>query len=416
MRCVLQQWLVALTLLCGLGAAPCIWADDDLAARVQRLPVSVGENRVITRPRGESWLTIGLRERVGHDALLRANPRGLCSRTLLIPGRHQVTPPPADGLTINLPEMMVCAWEQGTAVNWYPIAIGQIARRWHTPVGALRVVNKWKHPAWHRPDWAGGGVMPPGPRNPLGDRWIGLSRPGYGLHGTNTPSSIGRSVSHGCIRMFPAHVRQLFDWVTIGMPVVITYETVTVGYQRGTIYLAIFPDIYQRGTNKPGAARARLAALGLDGILSEDALRQRLTEADGVARPLLGSSLPVTLNGVPLALPIGPTGRDGRLYLPLRPLVQAVGAAVGWDAATRTVTVSRGEATALFPLTEAGAFTALDTVFVPARTLAERLGGTVDVTTERLNLTIRKDAHDDDGTDADDAIDRATPAGARAIR
>jgi lipoprotein-anchoring transpeptidase ErfK/SrfK len=67
------------------------------------------------------------------------------------------------------------------------------------------------------PTWYGKGkVVPPGKNNPVGTRWIGLSRKGYGIHGTNSPSSIGRNVSHGCIRMRNRDVEQLFEMVSIG--------------------------------------------------------------------------------------------------------------------------------------------------------------------------------------------------------
>ena len=58
--------------------------------------------------------------------------------------------------------------------------------------------------------------MPPGKCNPLGTRWLGLSRKGYGIHGTNRPNSIGRNASHGCIRMRNREVEELFKMVAVG--------------------------------------------------------------------------------------------------------------------------------------------------------------------------------------------------------
>ena len=63
--------------------------------------------------------------------------------------------------------------------------------------------------------------MPPGPDNPLGTRWMGLTAPGVGIHGTDAPASIGYSVSHGCIRMQIPEAEWLFERVQIGTPVVI---------------------------------------------------------------------------------------------------------------------------------------------------------------------------------------------------
>ena len=70
--------------------------------------------------------------------------------------------------------------------------------------------------------WAKGQKpIPPGPSNPLGTRWMGLSAPGVGIHGTPNPASIGYSVSHGCIRMYISDAEWLFNAVDIGTTVFI---------------------------------------------------------------------------------------------------------------------------------------------------------------------------------------------------
>lgn len=105
----------------------------------------------------------------------------------------------------------------------FPVATGQSA--YPTPQGRFRIVVKWKNPTWYPPtydSWAQGlSPVPPGPANPLGTRWLGLSAPGVGIHGTNNPSSIGYSVSHGCIRMQVPDSEWLFDHVEIGTTVFI---------------------------------------------------------------------------------------------------------------------------------------------------------------------------------------------------
>jgi len=352
--------------------------EDTLAVALRGLPVSIGENKTITVRPGETWVDIGIRERVGYEHLRRANPGGFESGSILIPGRHQPAGLVADGLVINLPELMDFRWADGRPVAWYPVSVGRVARRWHTPIGELQIVNRAKNPVWRRPSWAGGGVMQAGPRNPLGDRWMGLNSPGYGLHGTNDSTSIGRTVSHGCIRHFPAHIHELFDSAWVGMPVIITYETVTVGQQDGIVYLSVFPDVYGRGTNAPSRARARLASFELGDVLTGPALERTLARADGVARPILGSDMPVTLNGVPLLLPIGPTIRDGENYLPLRAVVEQIGATVRWDMTTRAAIVERDGRQAAFPIDGEKTFTALGSTFVPVRDLVEQLGGSVE--------------------------------------
>jgi len=108
-------------------------------------------------------------------------------------------------------------------VRVFPVATGQAA--WPTPLGSFQIVVKQKNPWWFPPtqdSWAAGAKpVPPGPNNPLGTRWMGLSAPGVGIHGTDEPWSIGHSESHGCIRMQVLSAEWLFNRVRIGTPVFI---------------------------------------------------------------------------------------------------------------------------------------------------------------------------------------------------
>jgi len=103
----------------------------------------------------------------------------------------------------------------------FAVATGQAI--YPTPVGTWHIVVKWKNPWWYPPtqdSWARGlKPVPPGPGNPLGTRWMGLSAPGVGIHGTDEPGSIGYSASHGCIRMQVPDAEWLFDHVDIGTTV-----------------------------------------------------------------------------------------------------------------------------------------------------------------------------------------------------
>jgi lipoprotein-anchoring transpeptidase ErfK/SrfK len=104
----------------------------------------------------------------------------------------------------------------------FPVATGQAA--YPTPLGHFQIVVKWRDPWWYPPNspWAKGAKpIPPGPGNPLGTRWMGLSAPGVGIHGTPDAASIGYSVSHGCIRMRIPEAEWLFNHVEIGTPVFI---------------------------------------------------------------------------------------------------------------------------------------------------------------------------------------------------
>ncbi len=108
-------------------------------------------------------------------------------------------------------------------IRTFPVATGQAI--YPTPQGIFKIVDKQKDPWWYPPTqdaWAKGLTpVPPGPDNPLGTRWMGLSTPGVGIHGTDEPTSIGYSESHGCIRMQVPDAEWLFSRVATGTQVVI---------------------------------------------------------------------------------------------------------------------------------------------------------------------------------------------------
>jgi L,D-transpeptidase ErfK/SrfK len=104
----------------------------------------------------------------------------------------------------------------------FRVATGQAA--YPTPAGRFQIIVKWENPWWYPPasPWAAGeSPVPPGPGNPLGTRWMGLSAPGVGIHGTPEPQSIGYSESHGCIRMLIPQAEWLFNHVDVGTTVFI---------------------------------------------------------------------------------------------------------------------------------------------------------------------------------------------------
>jgi lipoprotein-anchoring transpeptidase ErfK/SrfK len=107
-------------------------------------------------------------------------------------------------------------------VRWFGVATGQAA--YPTPLGDYEIVTLQRNPWWYPPPspWAkDADPVPPGPGNPLGTRWMGLSAPYVGIHGTPDAASIGYSASHGCIRMRIPDAEWLFQHVEVGTPVFI---------------------------------------------------------------------------------------------------------------------------------------------------------------------------------------------------
>lgn len=113
-------------------------------------------------------------------------------------------------------------FDRAKLVRWFGVATGQSA--YPTPLGDFEIVNMQRNPWWYPPPspWAKDSQpVPPGPGNPLGTRWMGLSTPYVGIHGTPDAASIGYSASHGCIRMRIPDAEWLFQHVKIGTPVFI---------------------------------------------------------------------------------------------------------------------------------------------------------------------------------------------------
>ncbi len=123
-------------------------------------------------------------------------------------------------IRIDLSERKLYLYSEGKLVKTYSVAVGRPS--YPTPKGHWKIITKEVNPTWNPPDspWAAGAVaIGPGPDDPLGTRWMGLSAPGVGIHGTNEPWSIGSYASHGCIRMHIPDAEDLFDRVFIGTPV-----------------------------------------------------------------------------------------------------------------------------------------------------------------------------------------------------
>jgi L,D-transpeptidase ErfK/SrfK len=127
-------------------------------------------------------------------------------------------------ILINRADNRLWLFKRDNAV-WREFAVATGQAIYPTPTGRFDIVVKQVDPWWYPPTqdaWAAGlSPVPPGPNNPLGTRWMGLSAPGIGIHGTDEPSSIGWNASHGCIRMQVTDAEWLFVHVRIGTTVFI---------------------------------------------------------------------------------------------------------------------------------------------------------------------------------------------------
>jgi lipoprotein-anchoring transpeptidase ErfK/SrfK len=118
---------------------------------------------------------------------------------------------PPRRIVISIPDRKLALIENGQVIRIYQTAVGAPASP--TPAGTYTIAQRVPNPTWYGP---AGQVVGPGKGNPVGTRWMGLSRKGYGIHGTNQPQSIGKRASHGCIRMRNRDVEDLFERVAVG--------------------------------------------------------------------------------------------------------------------------------------------------------------------------------------------------------
>lgn len=121
-------------------------------------------------------------------------------------------------IVVSIPDHKMALVEDGSVKKIYPVATGR--QQTPSPSGSFHIANRVSNPTYYHE----GKKVEPGPQNPVGTRWIGLNEKGYGIHGTNAPSSIGKSASHGCIRMAKKDLEEFFEMVRPGDAVEIRSE------------------------------------------------------------------------------------------------------------------------------------------------------------------------------------------------
>jgi L,D-transpeptidase ErfK/SrfK len=217
-----------------------------------------------------------LAARAGVDVETLAADNTLNIRRVLTPGqqltidnRHIVPTHVGPSIVVNVPQRMLFFFDQ--AVSGLPVAVGR--RTWPTPIGEFRVSTRETDPTWDVPASIRAEArrlgrtlplsVPPGPTNPLGRFWIGLTGGSVGIHGTNAPSSIYGAVTHGCMRLHPDDIAWLFPRVPLGVTVRTVYEPVLIADVGGRVFLEVHADVYRREPVSLASVRARAAEHGL---------------------------------------------------------------------------------------------------------------------------------------------------------
>lgn len=132
---------------------------------------------------------------------------------MMVPGSSQTLPkasPSKRLVLVSIPDRKLALLEDGKVVKVYHVAVGAVSSP--SPTGEFEIINRITNPTYYHPHV----VIPASAESPIGRRWLGLNRKGYGIHGTNEPHSIGRAASHGCIRMSNRDIAQFFRLVRVG--------------------------------------------------------------------------------------------------------------------------------------------------------------------------------------------------------
>ena len=241
--------------------------------------------------KGDTLYEIAYEFDLGLDEILRANPQIQdvdfvnYGQKIILPTTHIIPKlEKREGIVINLAEPRMYFFF-GNEIETFPVAIGADEK---TPLGETKIIRKRKNPAWipplsireENPELPE--IIPAGPDNPLGKYALNLD---YSqslkwkrviIHGTNLSTSIGGKVSHGCIRLYPWDIEELFLSVKIGTPVKIVSQPVKVDEVVGAPYLEVHAKKSLASTKKLICERFSDCEDDIDWVKVEKVLKQKL--------------------------------------------------------------------------------------------------------------------------------------------
>lgn len=274
-------------------------------------------------------------------------------------------------IIVNKATNQLAFYENGQLVRTFTVATGKTQSL--TPEGTFRIIKKAQNVPYYKLNIPGGA-----PNNPLGPRWLGLNVPGtsgwtYGIHGNNNPSSIGKYVSEGCIRMHNHEVIWLYDRVKLNTKVIIlrnnhaSFDNIAERYgyklvkpsqpqpaeppkpveEEVGLYIndekKNFDDspILNLKTNRVLVPMRNIfEELGADVKWDEASKQVTATKGDTTIVLTVGSKK-ATINGQVVEFDIETQIRNGRTYVPVRFVSEALQAEVTWDTNERVVRITK---------------------------------------------------------------------------
>jgi L,D-transpeptidase ErfK/SrfK len=228
----------------------------------------VGTNSSTLVSREDTLIDIAVSYQLGYNMIRSANPYIDAwlpdnEDSVLLPFSAILPNAPREGIVINTPEMRLYFYNKNkqnnkATVTIYPISVGR--RDWATPLTKTRLTGRVENPSWYPPEsiraeHAARGdllpkIVPAGPDNPLGKYLLALDIPSYFIHGTNKRFGIGMQVTHGCIRMYPEHIEELYNHAANNTPVIIINQPYKVGWQEEQLYLEVHHPLELEGSKQ----------------------------------------------------------------------------------------------------------------------------------------------------------------------
>lgn len=284
-----KETVLFLTILI-LSSSFKVRAQEEVQKTLDYLPL-IGKDTTYQVIQGEGLYEIARKFDISYMSIALANQisdpnRIYAGQKLVLPTRTILPKKLDKGVLINIPEYRLYFFQVDDSIKVYPVCIG--LPTWRTPIGEFSIMHKIKNPTWYMPEAMAEKekvkreIVPPGPLNPLGDFWIGTDLRHTGIHSTIIPMSIGRALSHGCVRLYPEDIEVLFPLTEVGMTGEVIYEPIKLTVREDSIFLEVYPDVYEIVQDYEKEMNEKLRLLNLPLNLDQSKIETILQEKRGV--------------------------------------------------------------------------------------------------------------------------------------
>lgn len=269
-----------------------LWAQSDFSPMVGGIfeyTVQPGDYLIKISARfGVAAQVIARENKLDYDAPLKIG------QSLVIDNRHIVPEIRTHGLLVNLPQRMLYFFQDSMVKAAYPVGLGR--PNWQTLPGNYHVNSKQIDKPWYVPlsiqdEMREAGlpvksIVQPGPDNPLGKYWLGLTPSAIGIHGTIAPASVYHFQSHGCIRLHPDDIEVLFQQIALETTCQIIYVPMLLTQVDGRVYLEVNRDIYNKSPVTEAILIKKAEETGLTSRINWERARTVLKKQEGLARDI----------------------------------------------------------------------------------------------------------------------------------